>query len=126
MSLNTPLSKVRGLGSAKSGTHHFIVQRLTALALIPLSIWFVYCVICAMNGDYADARAFLAQPVNAGAMILGLIAMFWHAMLGVQTVIEDYIHTPWLEMTLQVINKFFAVAAIVIATLAIIRIVLGA
>ncbi len=126
MSLNTPLSKVRGLGSARNGTQHFIVQRITAIALVPLSVWLVYMLCCGLTLNYADARAIVAQPFNAVLLWFFVLAMFWHAMLGVQVVIEDYIHTSWLEMSAQLLNKFFAVAAMLIASLSIIRIVLGA
>ena len=95
--LRTPLKRVRGLGSAKSGTHHFIVQRITALALVPLVLWTIWFALRLMHADYAQARALVHQPLNAVLAIAFVIALFWHAQLGVQVVLEDYVHTRWLE-----------------------------
>src|SRR5262249_51775750 len=91
--LQTPLKRVRGLGSAKDGTHHFIVQRVTAVALIPLVLWLIWFALKLMHADYAHARALVHEPLNAVLSIAFVIALFWHAQLGVQVVIEDYVHT---------------------------------
>ena len=80
----TPLKKVRGLGSAKHGTHHFMVQRLTAIALVFLACWFLYFVIGMMHADFLTATDAVARPWNATLLIAFLVAMFWHAQLGVQ------------------------------------------
>ena len=97
--LQTPLKRVRGLGSAKSGTHHFIVQRVTAVALVPLVLWIVYVALELLHADYAHARALVHQPFNAMLLIAFVVALFWHAQLGLQVVIEDYVHTRWLEIS---------------------------
>ncbi len=123
--LQTPLKRVRGLGSAKSGTHHFIVQRVTAVALIPLVLWIIYLALALVHADYAHARALVHQPLNALLLIAFVIAVFWHAQLGVQVVIEDYVHTRWLEVTSQLAVKFFCVIGALASTLAIVRVVLG-
>ena len=125
MSLRHPIARARGLGSAKSGSHHFIVQRLTAVALIPLAVWFLLAVLGLLRGEYADARTFVAQPLNASLMSVFVIALFYHAQLGVQVVIEDYVHTPWAELTLQIGTKFACFFAAVASLLAIVRIALG-
>lgn len=123
--LQTPLKRARGLGSAKSGTDHFIVQRVTALALIPLVLWVIYLALALMHADYAHARALVHQPLNALLLIAFVIATFWHTQLGVQVVIEDYVHTRWLEMTAQLAVKFFCMLGALASVLAIVRIALG-
>lgn len=92
MHLRSTLGRVRGLGSAKTGTGHFWVQRLTAIALVPLCLWFAVVVIGLAGDDYAAARAWLGHPLNATLMLLTVLAGLWHAVLGVQVVIEDYVH----------------------------------
>ncbi len=124
-SLRDPLKRARGLGSAKSGVHHFVVQRLTALALIPLGIWFAMLVLRMLHADYSTAHAVIAQPFNALLMIVFVIAMFWHAQLGLQVVIEDYVHRLWVALPLQILVRFLCVLGAVASVLAIIRIALG-
>ena len=123
--LQTPLKRVRGLGSAKSGTHHFVVQRVTAVALIPLVLWIIYLALAVMHADYAHARALVHQPVNAILLIAFVTAAFWHAQLGLQVVIEDYVHIRWLELTSQIAIKFLCVLGALASVLAIVRIALG-
>jgi len=123
--LQTPLKRVRGLGSAKDGTHHFVIQRLTALALIPLSIWVVFLALTLMRADYAQARAIVHQPFAALWLAAFVIAAFWHAQLGMQVVIEDYVHTRWLEITAQVAVKFFCFIGALACVLAIVRMALS-
>ncbi|WP_428312117.1 succinate dehydrogenase, hydrophobic membrane anchor protein [Hydrocarboniphaga sp.] len=106
MSLRSPLSRARGLGSAKSGVHHFWVQRLTALALIPLTLWFVFSVARLAGGDYESTYLWVHYPPFAVTLVLFLIIAFWHAVLGVQTVIEDYVsHEGW-KLSMLVAVKF--------------------
>ncbi len=122
--LQTPLKRVRGWGSAKSGTHHFIVQRITAVALVPLVIWVVFLALSLMHADYAQARAVLHQPVRALLMIVFVGAVFWHAQLGLQVVIEDYFKQRWLEITAQLLVKFVCVLGAAASILAVIRVAL--
>ncbi|MFD0738335.1 succinate dehydrogenase, hydrophobic membrane anchor protein [Lysobacter koreensis] len=124
--LRTPLKRARGLGSAKDGTHHFIVQRITAIALVFLSIYVIGLVISLIGGDYATVRAAIASPVNAVLLVAFVIATFWHAQLGMQVIIEDYVHTPWLAVTSQLAVIFVCVLAALASVLAVIRIALGA
>ncbi len=123
--LQTPLKRVRGLGSAKHGTHHFIVQRITALALIPLSIWIVFVALALMHADYVHARAMLHHPFAAVWLAAFVVAAFWHAQLGLQVVIEDYVHTRWLELAAQLAVKFFCFVGALTCVFAIIRIALA-
>ena len=120
--LQTPLKRVRGLGSAKSGTHHFIVQRVTALALIPLSIWTIALALALVRADYAHARAIVHHPFAAIWLIAFVTAAFWHAQLGLQVVIEDYVHTRWLEIVAQLAVKFFCVIGALTSIVSIVRI----
>lgn len=95
-----PLRRAIGLGSAKSGTQHWWLQRLTAVALIPLSIWFLAALVAHTGADGATASAWLAQPWIALPTIVLLIVLFQHTRLGLQVVIEDYIHSVRLKFAL--------------------------
>ncbi len=123
--LQTPLKRVRGWGSSKSGTRHWIVQRITAVALIPLVIWFAWFVIGLAHSDYAHVRTMLHQPIQALAMIVFVGAAFWHAQLGLQVVIEDYVHVTWLEITSQLLVKFACVIGAVASILAVVKVALA-
>ncbi|MET0582391.1 MAG: succinate dehydrogenase, hydrophobic membrane anchor protein [Pseudoxanthomonas sp.] len=121
----TPLKDVRGLGSAKAGTHHFIVQRLTAIALIALTCWFLYFVIGLMHADYLTATDAVAKPWNAMLLIAFLVSMFWHAQLGVQVIIEDYVHSHGLALTAQIAVYFICILGALASVFAVVRIALG-
>jgi succinate dehydrogenase / fumarate reductase membrane anchor subunit len=123
--LRDPLKRARGLGSAKNGVHHFVVQRLTAIALVPLGIWFLFVAVGLLRGDYASAHALVANPCNAILMVAFLAALFWHAQLGVQVIIEDYVHNLWLALPLQILVRFACVLGAVAGIFAVIRIALG-
>jgi succinate dehydrogenase / fumarate reductase membrane anchor subunit len=123
--LQTPLKRARGLGSAKDGTHHFIVQRITALALIPLTIWTITLALALVRADFARAHAIVHHPFAAVWLTAFVIATFWHAQLGLQVVIEDYVNSRWLEVSAQLAVKFFCVVGALTSVLAIVRIALG-
>lgn len=106
MQFRSPLSNARGLGAARSGTHHWWMQRLTALALVPLCLWFVYSLLCVAGADFAQASAWLGSPWVAVTMSLFVIALFYHSALGVQVVIEDYVHGEFARMGSLVLSKF--------------------
>ena len=116
MTMINPLARVRGIGSAKEGTHHWIAQRMTAVALIPLMIWFVFSLTCILGSDLAAVKAWIGSPFNAVLTILMLVAGFHHAQLGLQVVIEDYVHGHGCKIALLWFVKgaaiFFAVAAV--------------
>jgi len=125
--LRTPLKDVRGLGSAKSGTRHFIVQRVTGIALALLTIWIVGFVLTLVHaGDYLHARELLRHTFAAVWLIAFIVMAFWHAQLGLQVVIEDYVHTSWLEMLSQIAVKFVCAGAALTGVVAVIRIAMGA
>ncbi len=98
MSLRTPLGRARGLGSAKEGTQHWWHQRLTALALLPLALWFVISLIVLADATYEEVVDWLSSPVVAGLMLLLIFATFYHLKLGLQAVIEDYVHKEWRKV----------------------------
>lgn len=124
--LRTPLKRARGLGSAKDGTGHFVIQRITAIALVFLSIYVVGLVVWLIGADYAAVRAAVAQPCNALLLVAFLVASFWHAKLGMQVIVEDYVHTPWLAAVSQLAVIFVCALAGLASVLAVIRISLGA
>jgi len=124
MSLKTPLSRARGLGSAKAGAAHFWHQRLTAVVLVPLTIWFVYVVVRFTGAELGEVRHFFANPFNAGLMLIFVLAGLYHMTLGVQVIIEDYIHRESTRLALLVLNQFAGLAIAVICTIAILRLAL--
>lgn len=121
----TPLKNARGLGSAKDGVHHFVVQRMTAVALFFLGLYLVGFLISLIGTDYAGARAAVGHPCNAVLLIAFLVTAFWHAQLGLQVVIEDYVHTPALAITSQLVVRFVCALAALASVLAVLRIALG-
>ena len=104
-----PEARVRGLGSAHHGRAHWWAQRLTALALIPLTLWFVGYLCVTVGLDYSGARAALHNPINAILMLCLIGAGLYHGQLGLQVVIEDYAHTEWARIALIILAKFAAV-----------------
>ena len=102
--LRTPLARARGIGSGKSGTEHFWRQRVTAIALALLVPWLVGLLVSMVGADLATVRDTLARPWNAVLLAAFVIATFWHAKLGIQVIIEDYVHTRWAEVTLLLVN----------------------
>ena len=121
----SPLKTARGLGSAKDGTAHWWAQRLTALALVPLTIWFVASVAALAGADHGAFIQWIGSPVVAVLMILLVVATFHHAQLGVQVVIEDYVHSEPVKLALIVGVKGLSMVLAVAAIVAVLRIALG-
>jgi len=121
----TPLKDATGLGSARQGLHHFTVQRITAVALLLLVPWFVWIVLRLLHLDYAGAHALVAQPCNAILLLAFVVAVFWHAQLGLQVVIEDYVHARGTLLVLQLAVKFLCFLGAAASVLAILKIALG-
>ncbi len=121
----TPLGRVRGLGSAKEGTEHFWAQRVTAIALVPLALWFVASLAAYTGADHATAKAWLAEPFSAVVMILLVVAGFHHAQLGLQVVIEDYVSTEWVKVFSIIVVKLGALALGVAAIFSVLKIAFG-
>jgi succinate dehydrogenase / fumarate reductase membrane anchor subunit len=125
MSFRTPIGRARGLGSAKDGTGHWWAQRLTALALVPLALWLVISVVGLIGAGREAVVDWLASPVAAGLMILLIGATFHHAQLGVQVVIEDYVHNEAVKLGAIVLVKFAAIVLALAGILAVLAIVFG-
>lgn len=106
--LRTPLARIEGLGAAKSGTQHFWHQRMTAVALVPLTVWFVASALAYVGADQGAVAAYFAEPVNAVPMFLFVIASTYHMSLGVQTIIEDYVHQEGQKIAALMLNRFAA------------------
>jgi succinate dehydrogenase / fumarate reductase membrane anchor subunit len=98
MALRTPIGRARGLGAARTGTRRWMAERLTAIASLILILWFTFSAMALSGADYAEVRASLASPVAATLMILLILSVFYHAQLGLQVVIEDYVHHGGLKL----------------------------
>lgn len=120
----TSISRARGLGSAKSGTGHFWWQRVTAVALVPLVAWLVGTLVSLVGADLATVQATIARPWNAILFAAFIVATFWHAKMGLQVVVEDYVHTGWLHLLLQLVVIFVCALAALASLYAIARIAL--
>ena len=123
--LRTPLARARGLGSARYGVHHWWAQRLTAIALIPLVVWFAISLVMMSGADYGTVRAWIGSPVVMVLLILIIAVGLHHGQLGLQVVIEDYVHGDGWKLALIVAVRFIAILFGVAAVVAILRIGFG-
>jgi succinate dehydrogenase / fumarate reductase membrane anchor subunit len=124
--LRSPLQVARGLGSAKHGTEHWWSQRLTSIALVPLTVWFVFGVIRHLGADHAAFIAWMKSPFSAVMMVLTAVVTFHHAQSGLQVVIEDYVNVEWQKMALIIGVKFLSFALAAACVLAVVKIFIGA
>ncbi len=125
MRLRSPLSTARGLGSARAGVEHWQLQRLTALANVLLVLWFLFSCMALAGSDYAEVRAWLASPISASLMVLLVISITVHARLGVQVVIEDYVHHEGAKVLALAGVTLAAVGLGVAAVIAILKVSIG-
>jgi succinate dehydrogenase / fumarate reductase, membrane anchor subunit len=125
MGAGTELGRVRGLGAAKDGVHHWWLQRVTAIANIVLVLWFVFSLVRLPGLDYSSVTLWLRQPVAAVPMLLLIASVFWHLRLGVQVLIEDYVEGPARIIAMLALN-FYVVAGAAAAVFAVLKIALGA
>jgi succinate dehydrogenase / fumarate reductase membrane anchor subunit len=121
--LRTPLAKIEGLGSAKAGTLHFWHQRMTAVALVPLSVWFVASALAYVGAEQGAVAAYFAEPVNGVLMFLFVVASTYHMSLGLQTIVEDYVHQEGRKIAALMLNRFAAWAIGAASLFALIRMV---
>ena len=124
--MRSPLGRAIGLGSAKEGVEHWWRQRMTAVALVPLVLWFVIAVIGLVGADRAAMVAWVHNPMTAVLLILLLVATFYHAALGLQVVIEDYIHGEAMRLAVLVIMRFLCIVFVVRGILAVLKLALAA
>ena len=123
--LRTPLARARGLGSAHSGLHHWWMQRLTAIALVPLVVWFAVSLVMMSGADQGVVRAWIGSPFVMVLLILTIVVGLHHGQLGLQVVIEDYIHNEGWKLAFILLVRFFVVLFGVAAIVAILRIGFG-
>ena len=123
--MRTPLGRVRGLGSAKTGTEDFWHQRLTAMANIPLVIAGVVIVISLVGRNHAAAAQILGSPLIAILMLLFIISVTYHMRMGMQVIIEDYVHEETSKIALIVLNTFYTIAVALVSAFAILKLSFG-
>ncbi|MBO0766327.1 MAG: succinate dehydrogenase, hydrophobic membrane anchor protein [Hyphomicrobiaceae bacterium] len=126
MSMRTPLAKVRGLGSAKSGTEHFWLQRLTAVANLFLVSFLIWLLFTLAGADYDTVRRTLAKPYIAVLLVLLVLSAVTHMRLGMETIIEDYVHSEWLKVAALLLNTFFAILVGITCVFAVLKLSFGA
>lgn len=122
MSLDTPLGRVLGLGSAGKGTGHFVAQRVSAIALLLLGTWFLYCMFTMESFAFLEVRRFVGEPWNGVLLILLSVTLAYHSMLGVQVIIEDYVHTALPKMLSLTAARFAHVVVAVAAVYAVLSV----
>lgn len=122
MSLRSPLARVRGLGSAKEGTEHWWSQRVTAVALVLLVLWFTISMLTLNHSNYDSVVAWMSRPFNSALLILTVITLFYHGYLGMQVVIEDYIHAEAAKITILMLTRFILFLLAAIAVVAILKV----
>ncbi len=118
----TPLKKAKGLGSAHDGTHHWMMQKVTAILITPLIVWLIWSIIGLQGASYDEFRFWLAQPANAVLMIMLIVAVLYHAMLGLQVVTEDYISSEWFKLAKLIGQKIFILGLGVMCIFSILKI----
>ncbi len=126
MALRTPLAGARGLGSAKSGFSHWWMSRVTSIALVPLSLWFVFAVAALGGMDYAAFVAWVRSPLVTALLILSLAVTIYHMMLGLRVIIEDYVRPEALKVTGIIVMNFISILIGALGIIAVLKISLGA
>ena len=123
--MRTPLSRARGFGSARTGTEHFWLQRATAIANVPLTIFFVFWLVTVVGRSHAVVASSIGQPAVAILLIAAVLSITLHMRVGMQVVIEDYVHHEGTKITLMMANTFFSVTVALAAIFAVLRISFG-
>jgi succinate dehydrogenase / fumarate reductase membrane anchor subunit len=125
MEFRTPIAKVRGLGAARAGLGHWKMQRLTAISNVLLVLWFMFSAMALSGSGYEQVRAWLASPLTASLMVLLIISTFYHARLGLQVVVEDYVHHEGLKMASLVAIVLVVLALAVACIVAVLKVAVG-
>nr|VFK38161.1 MAG: succinate dehydrogenase subunit D [Candidatus Kentron sp. TC]VFK54428.1 MAG: succinate dehydrogenase / fumarate reductase membrane anchor subunit [Candidatus Kentron sp. TC] len=125
MSLRTPLAQVRGLGSAKQGAHHWWMQRITGVMLVPLFVWFVGAMVAVVTGGYAEVAELIRSPIATGGLLVLIIAIFYHAALGLQVVIEDYVPSEGTQVSAIIIMRFLMALLAAISAVSVFKVAMG-
>lgn len=125
VSSRSGIGAIKARGSAKSGFSHWKMQRITAIANVFLVIWFVASAVSLAGADHAGVSAWLAAPLNTSLMVLLVASSFWHARLGLQVVIEDYVHTEWLKIAVLIFLDLVMTALAVACIVATLKVALG-
>lgn len=125
MSLRTPLRRVLGAGSAKGGVHHWWLQRLTAVALVPLTVWFVVSLLTLPGFDHATVSAWMGQSWTALLLILLVVVAAWHSQLGVRVIVEDYVPAPGARTVTLTLLSFLHALLAAAGVLAVLKVALG-
>ena len=126
MSMRTPLAKVRGLGSAKSGSEHFWLQRVTAVANIFLVVFLIGLLVKLAGADHAAVKATLRNPIISIGLLLLVVSGVYHMRLGMQTIIEDYVRSEGPKLALLMLNTFFAIFIALTCVFAVMKLSFGA
>lgn len=121
MDLRSDLGKVKDASHAQGGSHHWIFQRITALAIIPLVIWFVVTIVCAVTNPQKGALEFLQSPISAMAMVLFLSVMIYHGSLGIRVVYEDYISNKFARNCTIIITNFISIALVLLSIISVVN-----
>jgi succinate dehydrogenase / fumarate reductase, membrane anchor subunit len=125
MSLRSPLSRVQGLGSAKDGTAHWWAQRVSAVALIPLTLWFLFSLLTLPDLDYETVRTWLTVPISGFLAVLLVAVLTYHSYLGTQVIVEDYVTSKGMKVLSLMVLRFLYVLAGGLGIFAILRVALG-
>jgi len=125
MSLRSPLGRVLGLGSARGGSSHWYAQRVTAVALVLLALWFVVSLALLADASYEQVTGWLRTPLNCALALLLVVVAAWHAVLGLQVIVEDYVADKGKRLLVLIAIKFAFVVAAVVGVLAVLRIAFG-
>lgn len=126
MGNGTSIGRVRGLGSAHSGAHHWIVERVSGFASLALSLYLVFAILTLPDLGYASVREWIVQPIPALAIALLVVTLFWHSQLGLRVLIEDYVHEHANRFALLVLNSLLAWGGAAFGLFCLVRLVLGA
>jgi succinate dehydrogenase / fumarate reductase membrane anchor subunit len=124
--MTNPLAKARGHGSAKAGVHHWMGQRISAVLLLLLIPWMLYALVNCVGSSHAETVSFVSRPLNASLLILSLLVLIYHAVLGLQTVIEDYVHRRAVELLLHFSVRASAMLGACLGVVYILKLTLGA